>query len=130
MLVQRPEDVHPEPVAPDKFTEGVWQEVLLDHQTPDGMRAHRFSYPPGGHSHWHAHEGEQALMAVTGFGWVKMEGEQGVAVHPGDLVYVPKLKKHWHGAQPRTLFVHLAFTASGSTSWEGEVTGEEYEAEF
>lgn len=48
------------------FTDGVWQEELLEAQMPKGLRAHRFFYAPGGHSHWHSHTGEQALYVVAG----------------------------------------------------------------
>jgi quercetin dioxygenase-like cupin family protein len=118
------------PAKPDKFTSGVWQQEILGEQIPNGMRAHRFTYPAGAHSHWHSHEGEQSIFVESGRGWVKLEGEEGFEVLPGELVYVPKDTKHWHGATPTQVFVHLAFTAMGETAWLGEVTNQEYEAGF
>lgn len=125
-----PQEVRPNRAEDKSFTEGVWQELILDRQIPEGMRVHRFSYPPGGHSHWHWHHGEQAMVVVTGNGLVVPDGEEGIAVGPGDVVYVPPRKKHWHGATPENLFAHLAFTANGGTEWVGKVSDDEYLSAF
>jgi quercetin dioxygenase-like cupin family protein len=112
-----------------KFTEGVWQEELLAAQTSGGMRAHRFFYAPGSHSHWHSHTGEQALYVVAGRGRIRKSGEKAFEVGPGDLVYVAPGEKHWHGAVPNQFLVHFAFTASGRTDWMDEVTDVDYEGD-
>lgn len=109
-----------------KFTAGVWREELLSPQTPGGMQTHRFTYAPGGHSHWHSHTGEQALYIVSGRGRIRKAGESGFEVGPGDLVYVAPGEEHWHGAVPDQVLVHFAFTASGSTDWLDLVTEDEY----
>jgi quercetin dioxygenase-like cupin family protein len=109
-----------------KFTEGVWQEELLDAQVTSGMRVHRFFYEPGSHSHWHSHTGEQALLFVAGRARIRKVGEPPFEVGPGDLVYVAPGDKHWHGAVANQFLVHFAFTASGTTDWFEEVTEAEY----
>jgi quercetin dioxygenase-like cupin family protein len=113
-----------------KFTEGVWQEELLEAQTSGGMRAHRFFYAPGSHSHWHSHTGEQALLFVAGRGRIKKSGEKAFEVGPGDLVYVAPGERHWHGSVPDQFLVHFAFTASGRTDWMDEVTADDYAEDF
>jgi quercetin dioxygenase-like cupin family protein len=113
-----------------KFTEGVWQEEILEAQTSGGMRVHRFFYTPGSHSHWHSHTGEQALYMVAGRGRIKKSDEQVFEVGPGDLVYVAPGEKHWHGAVPNQFLVHFAFTASGSTVWMDEVSEDDYAADL
>jgi quercetin dioxygenase-like cupin family protein len=129
MKLVRSGDVHPRPGAAGKFTDAVWQEEILQAQRDGGMRVHRFTYPPGAHSHWHRHEGEQALHVVAGIGRVKRRDGGLLVVTPGDLVYVAPGEEHWHGAGPGSLFVHLAFTASGGTDWLEAVTPAEYSAE-
>ena len=109
-----------------KFTDGVWQEELLQAQVSWGMRVHRFFYAPGSHSHWHSHTGEQALYLVAGRARIKKVGEQVFEAGPGDLVYVAPGEKHWHGAVADQFLVHFAFTASGRTDWFEEVTDAEY----
>jgi len=86
----------------------------------------RFHYPPGGHTHWHIHTGEQVLYGESGRGWVRFEGRERVVIEPGAVVHVPVGLRHWHGARPDTALVHLAVTAGGGTEWFGEVTAEEY----
>jgi hypothetical protein len=36
-------------------------------------------------------------------------------------------EKHWHGASPDNVFVHLAITAKGGTHWDEPVTDTEFE---
>jgi quercetin dioxygenase-like cupin family protein len=121
----------PEPKAgdPTKFSKGVTQETLLELQVPNGMRVHRITYPPRGHTHWHWHEGEQALYGLSGTGLVQQDGQASVTLDEGTIIYVTPGVRHWHGAMLRhDDFVHLAFTASGRTEWQEVVTEEEYEA--
>lgn len=116
MKLIRAEHVKPHPGAEGKFTPGVWHEEIVEAQTEKGLRMHRFSYEPGARSYWHEHEGEQAIVVLAGSGRVGKENEE-VELRPGDVVYIAPGEKHWHGASPDRLFVHLAFTASGGTKW-------------
>jgi quercetin dioxygenase-like cupin family protein len=124
MKLIRSSDVEPRRGAEGKFTPGVWHEEIVEAQVGGGMRLHRFSYDPGARSYWHEHEGEQAVLVLAGSGRIGKEGEPVLEVGPGDVVYVAPGEKHWHGASPDRLFVHLALTASGGTTWHGEVLEE------
>lgn len=126
MKVIKPSTVKPTRPSATKFTGGVWHEELLVAQQDEGTRAHRFSYDPGAHSHWHTHVGEQVLVGVSGTGLIKCRNGDPLEINPGELIYLPEGEEHWHGATPSSLFVHLAFTASGGTRWLEEVTPEEY----
>jgi quercetin dioxygenase-like cupin family protein len=68
----------------------------------------RFYYPPGGHTHWHIHTGEQVLYGESGRGWVRFQGRERVVIEPGAVVHVPVGLRHWHGARPDTALVHVA----------------------
>jgi quercetin dioxygenase-like cupin family protein len=109
-----------------KVTPGVRRTALLAAQVPGGVRVDRFFYPPGGHTHWHSHSGEQVLYGENGCGWVKFAGAERVAISPGEIVHVPVGLRHWHGATPDGPLVHLAFTAGGDTTWLGELSPDEY----
>lgn len=126
MEIRRAREVRATPADPTSFTDRVIREEVFKSHLPEGMAVHRFTYPPGHHSHWHVHLGEQGLYVLAGQGWVKFEGEEKTAVGPGDLIYVAPGVRHWHGATAENLFVHLAFTASKDTEWKGEVTEEQY----
>jgi limonene-1,2-epoxide hydrolase len=90
------------------------------------VRVDRFHYPPGGHTHWHLHTGEQVLYGEAGRGWVRFEGRDRDRLDPGGVVRVPVGVRHWHGAVPDEALVHIAVTAGGDTEWLGEVSPEEY----
>jgi quercetin dioxygenase-like cupin family protein len=126
--LKKPEEPEPKEGDPNKFSEGVKQETLLELQVANGIRVHRISYPPGAHTHWHWHEGEQALYALSGSGLVRQEGQPPLTLEEGRIIYVTPGVRHWHGAMPDGPFVHLAFTASGRTEWEDEVSEEDYGA--
>jgi quercetin dioxygenase-like cupin family protein len=109
-----------------KVTPGVIRTPLLAGTSADALRADRFYYPPGGHTHWHIHTGEQVLYGESGRGWVRFAGQERVVIEPGGVVHVPVGLRHWHGACPDTALTHVAVTAGGGTEWLGEVTAEEY----
>jgi len=104
-----------------KVTPGVKRTPLLLGASDGALRMDRFYYPPGGHTHWHIHTGEQVLYGESGRGWVRFEGQERVAIEPGGVVHVPVGLRHWHGARPDTVLVHVAVTAGGDTEWLGEV---------
>jgi limonene-1,2-epoxide hydrolase len=112
-----------------KVTPGVIRTSLLSGASEGALRVDRFHYPPGGHTHWHIHTGEQVLYGESGRGWVRFEGRERVVIEPGAVVHVPVGLRHWHGAQPDAALVHVAVTAGGGTEWLGAVTAEEYAGE-
>src|SRR5215212_3320779 len=104
-----------EAADPPKVTSGVRRTSLLAAQGEDGVRVDRFSYPPGGHTHWHLHTGEQVLYGEEGNGWVAFAGSARVVLRPGEIAHVAVGRRHWHGATPDGPWVHLAVTAGGYT---------------
>src|SRR5689334_5757265 len=100
---------------PGRVTTGVRREALHAASEGDGIRVDRIRYPPGGHTHWHLHTGEQVLYGEQGRGWVEFEGQPRVGLTPGQIVHVPVGVHHWHGAVPDEPLVHLAVTAGGDT---------------
>lgn len=109
-----------------RVTPGVTRTAIVPGATPASVRVDRFRYPPGGHTHWHLHTGEQVLYGEAGRGWVQFDGQERAGLDPGGVVRVPIGLRHWHGAVPDEGLVHLAVTAGGDTEWLGEVTTEEY----
>jgi limonene-1,2-epoxide hydrolase len=107
-------------------TPGVQRSSVVTGATPDAVRVDRFFYPPGGHTHWHVHTGEQVLYGESGRGWVQFDGAERDHLDPGAVVHVAVGRRHWHGATPDHELVHLAVTAGGDTVWLGEVTAAEY----
>jgi quercetin dioxygenase-like cupin family protein len=112
--------------SPDRFQGDVWQAEILPRDRAGGLRGHRFTYAPGGRSHWHVHTGEQALIVVAGHGLIQWEGlDEPRELRPGDWVHVEPGVPHWHGATGDSVFVHLAVTATGDTEWGGPVADDQ-----
>lgn len=109
-----------------KFTSDVWRSDILT-ADGDGLRSNQFTYAPGQRSHWHVHEGEQALIVVAGRGLIMWEGlDVAEEIGPGDWVHVTPHVRHWHGAMPDSVFVHFAVTATGGTRWSDPVSDDAY----
>jgi quercetin dioxygenase-like cupin family protein len=128
MKIVRAADVTSRAADTRKWTVGVWRADILETAT-DGLRSNRFTYAPGSRSHWHIHDGEQAIIVVGGRGLIQWEGRAAAEVlAPGDWVHVTRGVPHWHGAGPDETFVHLAVTASGPTRWLHAVDDAAYRA--
>lgn len=126
MRIVRAADLTATTADPAKWTPGVWRTDILTTGS-GGLRSNRFVYAPGSHSHWHIHDGEQALIVVDGRGLIVWEGlDTAQVLGPGDWVHVEPGTPHWHGAVPDDVFVHLAVTSSGPTRWLHAVDDETY----
>ncbi len=130
MEIKRATD-RPTKVAPGyKFTGLVWQDEVLVGTAPSRMRATNVSFSPGARTAWHAHPVGQTLYCVSGIGRVQLEGEQVQELHPGDTAMIPPNTRHWHGAAPDRIFVHLAMSEVNDkgegTAWFEKVGDEDY----
>ena len=113
--------------SPDAFVGTVMRTDILQSRDGKGLSALRFVYAPGAHSHWHSHDGDQTLFVVLGRGIVQRWGEaEAEIVEAGSWVNVEPGERHWHGALPDAVFVHLAVTAAGGTHWHDCVSAELY----
>ena len=132
MEIQRANS-RPTKLAPaSSFTGQVWQDPVLVGEEPSRMRATNVSFMPGARTAWHAHPVGQTLYCVTGIGRVQLEGEAVQELHPGDTAMIPPNTRHWHGAAPDQLFIHLAMSEVNDkregTDWFEHVTDEQYTA--
>ncbi|MBK0399923.1 cupin domain-containing protein [Limibaculum sp. M0105] len=90
------------------FTGTVWQDPVIDAPDPARVMALRVAFEPGARTHWHTHPLGQTLHVLSGVGRVQAEGGPVVEIRPGDTVWIPPGKRHWHGAAPDCAMVHLA----------------------
>jgi quercetin dioxygenase-like cupin family protein len=112
--------------AANTFTGDVWMDqVHLD--TEKGFNLNHVTFLPGGRTYWHTHEHGQILEVKAGSGWVCDSGEKPRRIRTGDTVICPAGTRHWHGADDGSMMMHLAISL-GKTSWENEVTEDEYKA--
>jgi quercetin dioxygenase-like cupin family protein len=128
MKIVRAGEVTTRPAGTARWTSQVWRADILRTEA-GGLRSNRFVYAPGSRSNWHVHEGEQALIVISGRGVIAWEGlDVAELLAPGDWVHVSPGTPHWHGAVPDDTFEHLAVTATGGTQWYGPVDDASYGA--
>lgn len=130
MDIKRASD-RPTKIAPeDKFTGQVWQDEVVVGETPSRMRATNVSFSPSARTAWHSHPVGQVLYVVSGVGRVQLEGEPVQELQPGDTAMIPPNTRHWHGAAPDRIFVHLAMSEvddqGGGTEWFEKVSDDQY----
>ena len=94
--------------AADSFTGKVWQDPIVEAPEPARIRAARVSFEPGARTAWHTHPLGQTLIVTAGCGWVQRWGGPIEEIRPGDVVWIPPVEKHWHGATPTTAMTHIA----------------------
>ncbi len=107
------------------FTGEVWADPVLP--LTDGVTINTVSFLPSARTFWHHHERGQILHVLAGGGLICTHGRRPRRLRPGDVVWVPPGERHWHGASPGSLLVHLAISL-GTTAWADEVSEADYRA--
>lgn len=86
-------------------------------------------FEPKARTHWHTHPIEQVLLVTEGNGFYQEKGKPARALVKGDVVVIPPLVEHWHGAALDSKFTHIAITNfkdGENVEWLLPVTDEEY----
>ncbi len=68
------------------------------------------TFAPGARTAWHTHPLGQMLVVTAGIGRVQRWGDPVEEMRVGDVVRIPPLVKHWHGAASGSAMTHLAIT--------------------
>jgi quercetin dioxygenase-like cupin family protein len=111
------------------FTGAVWIDEIATCGPPSRLSINRVTFEPGARTAWHTHPVSQVLHVLTGIGRVQLAGGPVQTIKPGDTVIIAAGEKHWHGAAPDRLFVHLAVQEiEGGTAvkWLDLVSDAEY----
>lgn len=111
------------------FTGSVRVDELFKAAEPGRSSAGLVTFEPGARTAWHTHPLGQAIVIVSGLGWVQKEGGPVEEVRPGDTVWFEAGEKHWHGATPTNGMSHIAITEylNGKVAdWLEQVTEAQY----
>ncbi len=73
------------------------------------------TFKDGAVNKWHMHSCDQVLVITEGEGTVADEKEERALI-AGDVAFIPKNTKHWHGARPGKDMTHLSILAGGKTT--------------
>lgn len=113
------------------FTGTVWLDPVIEAPQPARVNAARVTFEPGARTAWHTHPLGQTLYVLAGCGRVQTEGEPVREIRAGDVVWIPPGEKHWHGAGPDTMMVHLAMQEAengSAAAWLEQVTDAQFNA--
>ena len=112
------------------FTGMVWLDEIAAGPNDSRVRIVRVAFEPGARTAWHTHPHGQILHILAGVGRVQKAGGEVVEVLPGDTVWFEPGERHWHGAAPNRLMIHLAVqqadAAGNSVAWLEHVTDADY----
>src|SRR5438270_13828721 len=111
------------------FTGTVRVDPLFTAADPARVVGANVTFEPGARSAWHTQPLGQTLIVTAGVGRVQIEGGPIDEIRPGDVVWIPPGKRHWHGASPTTAMTHLAIQEhlNGKVvDWMEKVTDEQY----
>jgi quercetin dioxygenase-like cupin family protein len=115
----------------DYFTGAVWLHEIAAAPNTSHVKIVRVSFEPGARTAWHTHPHGQTLHILSGVGRVQKAGEGPFEVFPGDTIWFEPGERHWHGAAPHCLMVHLAVQQSDShgnaATWLEHVSDVEYD---
>jgi quercetin dioxygenase-like cupin family protein len=111
------------------FTGTVRIDRLFQPHAPARAAGSYVTFEPGARTAWHTHPLGQTLIVTAGCGWVQREGGPVEDIHPGDVVWIPPVEKHWHGATATMGMTHIAIQEQLDgkvVDWLEPVSDEQY----
>ena len=127
MIVLEGEELPWQPAEQAHFTGSVRLRRAEDLNPRASLKVFRVEFQPRARTHWHEHSGVQLLLVVEGRCRVQKQGEPVRELGPGSVVSILPGEKHWHGAAPGSVMMHLAVNVQATTSWMEPVSEEQYE---
>ncbi len=115
--------------APERFTGSVRIDPISEPPDPARLYSALVTFEPGARTAWHTHPLGQTLLVTSGCGWTQCWGEPKEEIRPGDVIWCPPGKTHWHGATATTAMSHIAIVEklNGKTAdWMEKVSDEQY----
>jgi quercetin dioxygenase-like cupin family protein len=129
MKINRAGTVATKRMGADAFTGTVFQDPIVEAPAPARLRSARVTFEPGARTFWHTHPLGQTLYVLAGVGRFQTFGEKQIEIRAGDTIWIPTGEKHWHGASPSTMMVHVAMQEAQDGShvtWLEPVSEEDY----
>jgi quercetin dioxygenase-like cupin family protein len=111
------------------FSGEVRIDPLFEPPAPARSFGASVTFESGARTAWHTHPLGQILIVTAGCGWTQCWGEPKEEIRPGDVVWCPPDKKHWHGATSTTAMSHIALVEKldgKGVDWLEKVSDEQY----
>ena len=100
------------PASNPIFVGSVETQDIVNDALGDLLRVTAVTFEDGARNRPHRHSTDQVLVATSGSGFVASdEGE--LTLEAGDVAFIPKGTRHWHGARPGMTFTHLSILTPG-----------------
>ena len=114
MIVIRPGEVREADHSIPLMTGGpVTSQPIVPPKISNNFRCTVMNFGWGARTKLHTHSADQILIITSGVGKVGTEHEEReVAV--GDIAFMPRREKHWHGAKKGSHMSHISITIKGS----------------
>lgn len=101
----------PVQAAPSQNFSGVAMvEMSYVPEAPERTSVGTVSFRPGARTAWHTHPLGQTLVVTAGVGRVQRWGGAVQEIRVGDVIHIPPMVKHWHGAAPTAAMTHIAIS--------------------
>jgi quercetin dioxygenase-like cupin family protein len=114
----------------ENFTGDVYIDAVAEPTDASRFVANLVHFTPGARTNWHTHARGQTIFVLEGIGRCQHEGGPVEEIRPGDRVVFAPGERHWHGAAPDRLMLHIAVQDTddegNSATWLHKVTAEEY----
>jgi quercetin dioxygenase-like cupin family protein len=114
----------------DWFTGDVYLDTVAAPRDGASVAAALVHFTPGARTAWHTHPHGQTIFVTEGIGRCQRDGGPVETICPGDRVFFEPGERHWHGAAPDRLMVHLAIQqadeAGATVAWGAHVSDAEY----
>lgn len=112
------------------FTGTVWLDDVAPGPTASDVRVVVVTFEAGARTAWHTHPHGQLLQILSGAGRVQTAGGPLREVSAGDVIWFEPGERHWHGAAPNRMMVHLAVQRADGTgsaaTWQEQVAERDY----
>lgn len=130
MQIFRGADTPFKPADSASFVGPAHTKLLAASAEATPVHVYHVRFDSGARTNWHTHSGPQWLLVIEGRIRIQLLGQPAQDVEAGDAVVIAPGEKHWHGAVPGTVGVHLAVNVNAQTTWLEAVKDEEYEPTF
>jgi quercetin dioxygenase-like cupin family protein len=103
------------PATGDLFVGRVQRQSVVGEDDSDQLRIGVVTFLDGAVNKYHSHSFDQVLVITEGEGIVQVEGQPERRVTTGDVIFVPRGERHWHGAAAGKTMGHLTVATPGTT---------------
>jgi len=112
------------------FTGTVRIDPLFQANNPSRAVGASVTFEPGSRTAWHTHPLGQILIVTAGCGLVQRWDGPVEEIRLGDVVWIPPVEKHWHGATATTAMTHIAIQEQlddKTADWMEKVSDKQYQ---